>query len=57
MGVKTLPLTLRDEHRLRMSEKRLLRRIFGPKKDEIMGEWKKKKYNEELYNVLLSLWY
>jgi hypothetical protein len=40
MGMKTLSHTLRDEHRLWMFEKRLLRRIFGPKKDEIMGGWK-----------------
>jgi hypothetical protein len=37
MGVK---LTLREEHRLRVFENRVLRRICGPKRDEVMGEWK-----------------
>jgi hypothetical protein len=31
---------LREEHRLRISEKRMLRRIFGPERDEIMGGWR-----------------
>jgi hypothetical protein len=30
-----------EEHRLRAFEKRVLRRIFGPKRDEVMGEWRK----------------
>jgi hypothetical protein len=30
---------LREEHRLRMSDNRVLRRIFGPKRDEVTGEW------------------
>jgi hypothetical protein len=34
-------LTLREEHRLRVFENRVLRRIFGPKKDEVTGEWRK----------------
>jgi hypothetical protein len=37
MGVK-LGLTLREEHRLRMFENRVLRRICGPKRDEVTGE-------------------
>jgi hypothetical protein len=37
MGVK-LGLTLREEHRLRVFENRVLRRIFGLKRDEVMGE-------------------
>jgi hypothetical protein len=32
---------LRKEHRLRVFENRVLRRIFGPKRDEVTGEWRK----------------
>jgi hypothetical protein len=39
-GCETWPLTLREKHRLRVLEKRLLRRIFGPKRDEITGGWR-----------------
>jgi hypothetical protein len=35
----TWSLTLREEHRLRVFENRVLRRIFGPTRDEVMGEW------------------
>jgi hypothetical protein len=38
---------LREEHRLRVFENRVLRRIFGPKRDKVMGEWRKL-HNEEL---------
>jgi hypothetical protein len=38
-GCETLSLTLREEHRLRMFENRVLRRIFGPKRDEVIGGW------------------
>jgi hypothetical protein len=34
-------LTLREEHNLRVFENRLLRRIFGPKRDEVMEDWRK----------------
>jgi hypothetical protein len=34
-------LTLREEYRLRVFENRVLRRIFGPKKDEVTGQWRK----------------
>jgi hypothetical protein len=44
---------LREERRLRVFENRVLRRIFGPKRDEVMGEWRKL-HNEEL-NDLYSL--
>jgi len=44
---------LREERRLRVLENRVLRRVFGPKKDEVTGEWKKL-HNEEL-NDLYSL--
>jgi hypothetical protein len=38
--------------RLRVYESRVLRRIFGPKKDEVTGEWRKLRvHNEELYHV------
>jgi hypothetical protein len=37
-GCETLSLALREEHRLRVFENRVLRRIFGPKWDEMTGE-------------------
>jgi hypothetical protein len=49
-GCKTWSLTLREEHRLRVFENRVLRRIFGPKRDEVTGEWRKL-HNEELHNL------
>jgi len=47
---ETWSLTWREERRLRVFENRVLRRIFGPKRDEVIGE-RRKLYNEEL-NVL-----
>jgi hypothetical protein len=44
---------LREEHILRVFENRVLRRIFGPKRDEVMGEWRKL-HNEELHNLYSS---
>jgi hypothetical protein len=44
-GFKTWSLTLREEHRLRV-----LKRIFGPKRDEVTGGWRKL-HNEELHNL------
>jgi len=44
---------LREEHRLRVFENRVLRRIFGPKRDEVTGEWRRL-HIEELYNVYSS---
>jgi hypothetical protein len=44
---------LREEHRLRVSENRVLRRIFGPKRDEVTGEWRKL-HNGELHNLYSS---
>ena len=41
---------LRDERRLRVFENRVLRRVFGPKRDEVTGEWRKL-YNEELSDL------
>jgi hypothetical protein len=46
-GCETWSLTLMEEHRLRVFENRVLRRIFGPKRDEVTEEWKKL-HNEEL---------
>jgi hypothetical protein len=46
-GCQTWSLTSREEHRLRVFENRVLRRIFGPKRDEVTGEWRKL-HNEEL---------
>jgi hypothetical protein len=46
-GYETWSLTFREEHRLRVFENRVLRRIFGPKRDEVTGEWRKL-HNEEL---------
>jgi hypothetical protein len=40
-GCETLLLTLREERRLRVLENRVLRKIFGPKTDEVTGEWRK----------------
>ena len=40
-GCETWLLILREECRLRVFENRVLRRIFGPKRDEVTGEWKK----------------
>jgi hypothetical protein len=45
---------LREELRLMVSENRVLRRIFGPKRDELTLEWKKLR-NEELNNLYSSL--
>jgi hypothetical protein len=52
-GCGTLSLILREEHRLRMFESMVLRRIFGPKKNEVTGGWINL-YNEELQNLYSS---
>ena len=49
-GCETWSLTLREERRLRVFENRVLRRIFGPKRDEVTGE-RRKLYNEELNDL------
>jgi hypothetical protein len=49
-GWETLSLTLREEHKLRVFENRVLRRIFGPRKDEVMGDWRKLN-NEKFHNL------
>jgi hypothetical protein len=43
-------VTLRDEHRLRVFENRVLRRIFGPKRDGVTGGWREL-HNEELHDL------
>jgi hypothetical protein len=50
-----LSLTLREEYRLIVFENRVLRRIFGPKRDEVLvtGEWRKL-HNEEIHNLYLT---
>jgi hypothetical protein len=52
-GCETWSLTLREEHRLGVFEYRVLSRIFGPKRDEVTGEWRKL-HNEELHDVCSS---
>jgi hypothetical protein len=49
-GCETWSLTLREEHRLRVFENRVLRRVFGLKRDEVTGEWRKLP-NEELRDL------
>jgi hypothetical protein len=53
MGVKLGFSHLREEHTLRVSENRALRRIFGPKRADVTGEWRKL-HNEELHNLYSS---
>jgi hypothetical protein len=52
-GCETWSLTVREEHRLRVFEQRVLRRIFGPRRDEVTGDWRKL-HNEELHNLYSS---
>jgi hypothetical protein len=52
MGVK-LGLTLNGEHRQRLSENRVLRKIFGPKRNEVTREWRRL-HNEELNGMYSS---
>jgi hypothetical protein len=49
-GCETCSLILRENHRLRVFENRVLRRIFGPKRDEVTEEWRKL-HNGELHNL------
>jgi hypothetical protein len=50
---ETWSLTVREEHKLRVFENRVLRRIFGPKRDGVTGGWRKP-HNEELHNLYSS---
>ena len=52
-GCETWSLTLREERRLKAFENRVLRRIFGPKRDEVTGEWIKL-HNGELDDLYSS---
>ena len=55
-GRETWSLTIRGKLRLRLFENRVLRRIFGPNKNEITGDWRKL-HNEKLNDVLLTKYY
>ena len=50
---ETSSLTLREERRLRVFDNRVLRRIFGPKRDEVLGEWRKL-HNDEISDLYSS---
>jgi hypothetical protein len=52
-GCETRSLTFREEDKLRVFENWVLRRIFGPKRNGVMGEWRKV-HNEELHNLYSS---
>jgi len=52
-GCGTWSLTLREEYRLRVFQNRVLRRIFGPKREEVVGSWRRL-HNEELHNLYAS---
>jgi len=52
-GCETWPLTLGEEHRFGATENRVLRRIFGPKREEVAGGWGRL-HNEELHNLYAS---
>ena len=52
-GRETWSLTLREERKLRVFENMVLRRIFGPRRDEVMGEWRRL-HNEELNDLYSS---
>jgi hypothetical protein len=49
-GCDTWPVTLKEEHRLRVLENGVLRKIFGPKRDKVTGEWRRL-HNEELNDL------
>jgi hypothetical protein len=49
-GCATWSLTLKEEYELGVFENRVLRRILGPKRDEVKGEWRKL-HNEELHDL------
>jgi hypothetical protein len=52
-GCETWSLTLREEYRLKVFENRVLRKIFGPKRHKVTGQWRKL-HNEELNNLYSS---
>jgi len=57
-GCETWSLTLREEGRLKVFENRVLRRIFGPRRDEVTGEWRKLPNEEfnDLYSSPNTVW-
>jgi len=57
-GCETWLLTLREEHRLRVFENRVLSRIFGPKRDEVTVKWRKQQREElnDLYSSPNIIW-
>jgi hypothetical protein len=52
-GCETWSLILREEHSLRVFENRVMKRIFGPKRDEVTGQWRKL-HNGDLHNLYSS---
>jgi hypothetical protein len=52
-GCETCSLALNEEHRLRLFENRVVRRMFGPRKEEVAGGWRRL-HNEELHNLYAS---
>ena len=53
-GCETWSLALREEHRLRVFENRVLRRVYGPKRDEVIRKWRKL-HNEEISDTYVLL--
>ena len=52
-GCETWSLTLQEERKLRVFENKVLRRIFGPRRDEVTGEWRRM-HNENLNDLYSS---
>ena len=52
-GCEAWPLTAREERKLRVFENMVLRRMFGPRRDEVTGEWRRM-HNEELNGLYSS---
>jgi hypothetical protein len=52
-GSEGWPVTLREEHGLRVFEDRVMRKILGPKRDKAAGEWRRL-HNEEFYDLYSS---
>ena len=55
-GCEAWSLTLQEERKLRVFENMVLRRIFGPRRDEVTGEWRRL-HNEKLNDILLLTQY
>ena len=53
-GCEAWSLTAREERQLRVFENMVLRRIFGPRRDEVTGEWRTRLHNEELNGLYSS---